>query len=338
MCCKRPCGLNPGIKDYIIDSIIKYNPASLKIISPYEHINALISVTYLDALADLQPHLFGPWRYHCKQYSISQRRFRLGCERLATGVLSNIADNPILPYNHSMKNDILSLIRNDLQQNIDEHTKDTAHRFFKEEVKFYGVKTALVGKLAKKYFEDIKNKTKGEIFALCEELLCSDYSEEAFIAFDWAYRLRSDYEPDDFKIFERWLEQYVNNWAKCDVLCNHTIGSFIEQYPHYIEYLKTWTQSENRWLRRASAVTLVLPARNGKFLDDIFEIASLLRQDKDDLVQKGYGWMLKEASKAHQSEVFSYIMNNKKEMPRTALRYAIEKMPQELRSKAMAKD
>jgi len=54
------------------------------------------------------------------------------------------------------------------------------------------------------------------------------------------------------------------------------------------------------------------------------------------LVQKGYGWLLKVASQAHQKEVFDWVMKNKKEMPRTALRYAIEKMPQDLRRNAMA--
>ncbi len=59
--------------------------------------------------------------------------------------------------------------------------------------------------------------------------------------------------------------------------------------------------------------------------------------DNDDLVQKGYGWMLKAASESHQKEVFDYVMKNKARMPRTALRYAIEKMPKDLKVKAMEK-
>ncbi len=51
-------------------------------------------------------------------------------------------------------------------------------------------------------------------FALCECLLKSDYTEDAFIAFDWAYRKRKEYEPNDFKMFEYWVDTYVNNWAK----------------------------------------------------------------------------------------------------------------------------
>jgi len=232
---------------------------------------------------------------------------------------------------------IIARIRKDLVLSVDEKTKSSYSRFFKEEVTCYGVKSALVGKIAKDYFNEIKTEDKKEVFVLCEELLRSDYNEEAFIAFEWAYLVRNKYSEDDFFTFEHWIENYVNNWAKCDTLCNHSVGSFIEKFPSYIANLKTWTASDNRWVRRAAAVTLILPGRKGNFLNDIFEISDRLLTDKDDLVQKGYGWMLKEASKSHQQEVFEYVMRNKKDMPRTALRYAIEKLPTDLRAKAMEK-
>jgi 3-methyladenine DNA glycosylase AlkD len=56
------------------------------------------------------------------------------------------------------------------------------------------------------------------------------------------------------------------------------------------------------------------------------------------MVQKGYGWLLKEASRKHQKEVFSYVLKNRKKMPRTALRHAIELMPKELKAEAMKRD
>ena len=236
-----------------------------------------------------------------------------------------------------MKTDTLAVIRQELNQQTDVKTKQTFQSFFKESVKAYGVKTAVVSIIARNHFQDVRLLEKREIFALCEEMLKSDYNEEAFIAFKWAHWLHDEYETKDFKTFERWLEKYVNNWAKCDTLCNHAVGAFIERYPEHIDDLKRWAKSDNRWLRRASAVTLIIPARQGKFLDDIFEIANILLQDKDDLVQKGYGWMLKEASRRHQQEVFDYVMRNKKTMPRTALRYAIEKMPEDVRRVAMRK-
>ena len=73
------------------------------------------------------------------------------------------------------------------------------------------------------------------------------------------------------------------------------------------------------------------------FLTDIVEIAERLLADPDDMVQKGYGWMLKAASQAHPAEIFDYLISRKDVMPRTAFRYALEKMPAEWRVKAMKK-
>ena len=234
-----------------------------------------------------------------------------------------------------MERDVLTAVRQELLQSIDEKTRESSKRFFKEEVKFHGVKSNLVKKIASKYFREIKDRDKNEIFSLCEDLLRAEYGEEAFIAFEWSYSLRRTYEPEDFLVFERWVAKYVDNWAKCDTLCNHTLGTFVEMYPEFIERLAVWARSENRWLRRASAVTLILSARKGQFLKEVFEISDILLEDGDDMVQKGYGWMLKEASKKHQAEIFDYVMRKKALMPRTALRYAIEKMPVEMRKRAM---
>ncbi|MBI4651410.1 DNA alkylation repair protein [Candidatus Desantisbacteria bacterium] len=235
-----------------------------------------------------------------------------------------------------MKN-IIDEIRKELKQNADEKTKKTGQNFFKEKIKLYGVKTAIVNEIGKRYFKNIKNKSKVEIFNLCEKLLQSGYLEEAFIAYNWAYYIHKYYTPDDFEIFEKWVNNYVSNWAECDTLSNHAIGSFILMFPEYVKKLKTWTKSVNRWVKRSSAVTLILPAKKGMFLDDIFSISDSLMTDADDLVQKGYGWMLKESSKQHQQKVFDYIIKHKKVMPRTALRYAIEKMPENLKKEAMKK-
>lgn len=232
-------------------------------------------------------------------------------------------------------NNILDEVRRELKQKSEPGNRKTGKTFFKEEIRLYGVKTATVTKIAKKYFKEISDQKKSEIFGLCEQLWQSVYLEESFIACNWAYAIRKDYEPNDFVIFEKWLHQYVTNWASCDTFCNHTIGTFIEMYPEYVSVLKRWAKSENRWVRRGSAVTLIIPARDGKFLKEVLEIADLLLTDDDDLVQKGYGWLLKAASESHQTEIFDYVMRKKEIMPRTALRYAIEKMPEELRSAAM---
>lgn len=233
--------------------------------------------------------------------------------------------------------DILSDVRRFLRENADEKARESGQRFFKEPVLMYGMKTSVALSIARQALVRLKGRPKGEIFALCEDLWRSGYMEESFIACTWAYSLRKQYRPDDFPMFERWVEQYVGNWASCDTLCNHSLGTFVAMYPEFIGELKAWTGSPNRWKKRAAAVTLIVPARKGLFLADIFAIAEKLLADSDDLVQKGYGWMLKAASQAHPAEVFDYLMSRKDVMPRTAFRYALEKMPAEWRARAMKK-
>ena len=72
-------------------------------------------------------------------------------------------------------------------------------------------------------------------------------------------------------------------------------------------------------------------------LNESFEIAKTLLESDDDMVQKGYGWLLKVQTKHHEDEVFKFVMKHKDITPRTALRYAIEKMPDEMKKKAMEK-
>lgn len=234
-------------------------------------------------------------------------------------------------------NNIIEKIRFDLRSNADEKTKRSGERFFREEVRLYGVKAAVTHKISKDIYKSIPETDKRKIFILCEELWKSGTMEESIIACLWSYYLNKQYEPGDFKVFQRWINTYVTNWATCDTLCNHSVGTLIEMYPDLLSGLKDWALSAKRWVKRASAVSLIIPARKGKFLSDIFEIADILHSDKDDMVQKGYGWMLKAASEVYQREVFEYVLSKKATMPRTALRYAIEKMPAELKIIAMAK-
>jgi 3-methyladenine DNA glycosylase AlkD len=232
---------------------------------------------------------------------------------------------------------IIKEIQHELKSKADEKTRISGERFFKEDVRLYGVKSAVVTRIGKECYKKIAEKNKEYIFSLCDKLWRSGYMEESFIACNWSFYIHKQYEPGDLKVFESWVDNYVTNWAACDTLCNHTVGTVIEMYPVKIADLKKWAKSTNRWKRRASAVSLIVPARKGLFLSDIFEIAGILLQDADDMVQKGYGWMLKSASQAYQKEVFDFVVRNKSLMPRTSLRYAIEKMPEELKVTAMAK-
>jgi 3-methyladenine DNA glycosylase AlkD len=236
-----------------------------------------------------------------------------------------------------MITETLKRLRHELTVNSDEKTRTGSKRFFKEDIQVYGVKSAVGKRITTHVWQEIKSWSKEDIFDLVEKMYQSGMCEEQWMAADIIYRSKHHYTQSDINQFETWIEKHISNWASCDTFCNHALGEMMVQFPEETARLKRWTKSENRWMRRAAAVSLIVPAKRGMFLPEVFELATLLLLDNDDMVQKGYGWLLKEASRMHQQEVFEFVVAHKAIMPRTALRYAIEKMPQDLRKHAMAK-
>lgn len=236
-------------------------------------------------------------------------------------------------------NKILLKIKKELVSHRDLEYKKGSKNFFKEPINPIGVRAGETRKIANKYYREVKSLSKVELFKICEELLKTGYFEMGLIGIAWSRKREREFEKKDFVTFERWLKRYIKNWAHCDDFCTHAFGALLFQYPKLLDKSKRWVKSKNRWERRAAAVTLIHHAmqKDKKFLKDMFWVADKMLLDEDDLVQKGYGWMLKVAADVWQKEVFKYVMKNKKEMPRTALRYAIEKMPKDLKQKAMSR-
>ena len=234
-------------------------------------------------------------------------------------------------------NPIIDDIRTRLQALGTEEVRLATRRFFKEDILTYGLKAPEVKRIAREAFRQIKGQPEPTVLGLCEELWRSGYLEEAGLACEWSFAVRGRFNPDDFATFERWVSRYVNNWASCDTLCNHTVGAFLDAFPLYLPELSRWAVSPNRWMRRAAAVSLIVPAREGRCLEEVFQIADILLVDRDDMVLKGYGWMLKAAAGPHLDEVFAWVMDRRARMPRTSLRYAIEKMPPDMKTRAMSR-
>ena len=229
-------------------------------------------------------------------------------------------------------------IKREIKKVDNPENKLNYQRFYKEKLDDpWRIKTAVMRILANTCFKDIKHLSKREILDLCDDLLESKMDYGFFIAIHWASKLQKDYTKSDFPRFERWLKNHVDEWGSCDYLCCWPLGNLVKQYPDLAPRVIKWTKSKNLWVRRASAISLIVPVRNGLLLDEIFKTSDILLMDKEDLVQKGYGWTLKEAANNFPNEVFKYVMKNKNKMPRTALRYAIEKYPQKKRKLAMAK-
>ncbi|MFH1258092.1 MAG: DNA alkylation repair protein [Candidatus Micrarchaeota archaeon] len=233
----------------------------------------------------------------------NSRRFRMGNEKL------------------------VSEIRRELRRHATEKQRKGAFYYFKEKIKPIGAKLPEVGRIAKefdrKHYADLGLVS---LLNLCSELQKGGWFEEQIIAGYLADFHRKEFTQETFGIFEGWVDDHVDNWANCDNLCNHAVAACVEKYPALLDELKKWTSSENRWKRRAAAVTLILPARHGKFLKEVLEIAERNIYDKDDMVQKGTGWLLREAAKKHEDEVFAFLLKHK-DAGRTLLRYAVERFP-----------
>jgi 3-methyladenine DNA glycosylase AlkD len=147
--------------------------------------------------------------------------------------------------------------------------------------------------------------------------------------------MRKFLEPQHFSILEQWVKTHLTDWGSVDDYCTHTMGFFLYKYPRFASKVKTWIESKNPWIRRAVAVTFIYGLRRGTFKDQALDVASALLSDEHKYVRWGYGWMLKEGSKHFLRDIYEFVMRNKAVMPRPALRYAIEKMPDKYKAKAM---
>ncbi|MFX0125057.1 MAG: DNA alkylation repair protein [Candidatus Hodarchaeota archaeon] len=221
------------------------------------------------------------------------------------------------------------LIYESIHNTIDEHG-----------YKRLGIRVPAVRKVASPYWKELRGegiKNVDAVFKVCELFYSKKITELRLIANDWSFKVKRQFKPRHFGILEYWIKTYVTSWGSCDSFCTRTMGYFLLQYPDFIPQVKKWTGSSNPWVRRAAAVSFIYALRREKYLQDCFEVANTLFNDPDIYVLKGYGWMLKEASNKFRDEVFEYVLANKSTMPRVSLRYSIEKMPKEMRKKAMEK-
>jgi 3-methyladenine DNA glycosylase AlkD len=233
--------------------------------------------------------------------------------------------------------ELVATIRREFEKAADAKYRESIKRFFKEEIDVYGVRTAEARRISNDYFKQVKHLPKREVLEICELLHQGTKYEEHGIAFSWAGKLSRKFEPADFRVLEAWLKKYVSNWAACDTFCGGAVGEFLLRFPQFLPEVQKWAGSKSRWLRRASAVALILAAKEEKYLPEAYRTADILLEDEDDMVQKGYGWLLKEIANKRPQEVLDFVMKRKARMPRTALRYAIEKMPPAWKKQAMAK-
>ncbi|KZN62446.1 hypothetical protein N473_19525 [Pseudoalteromonas luteoviolacea CPMOR-1] len=218
------------------------------------------------------------------------------------------------------------------------HIKDAAHQALaKLGYPEQKIKTAQARQISVTLYRALPDHHIDTVFEHCEQLLESREWMISLIAFDWAFRVKKQYTPSTFEVFERWLFEYVADWYDCDDFCTHAFGELIVQYPQLIDKTHAWAKHDNFAVRRAVAVILIYPLNKGKYPQSApLNAADLLFNDEHDLVQKGYGWLLKVFSKTSPNEVFDYLKTHHKEMPRVAFRYALEKLDKQAKAELMS--
>ncbi|MFW6160251.1 MAG: DNA alkylation repair protein [Acidobacteriota bacterium] len=140
-------------------------------------------------------------------------------------------------------------------------------RYFKETVKSYGVSAREVRQVAAEIYKDKKNKWKeNEILRFCELLLKDPHVEIKSMAGVLMAHFSSELSPGAFFRIRSWLEaDLCDNWAAVDTLCPNTMGLLLKKHPELLLKIKEWAFSPNRWVRRASLVSFIKPAKDKNY-------------------------------------------------------------------------
>jgi 3-methyladenine DNA glycosylase AlkD len=214
------------------------------------------------------------------------------------------------------------------------HTEEV-QRFFKHEVKSRGWYTAEMRKVAKRFSRTILAE-QGLPFLLqvADQLFQGEILEEKVFAVMLLEDLTDEFGPREFKLFEHWLDR-VTTWADHDGLLHYLIGPMVAADDRYLQRPPLWAKKRSRWHQRAAAVSLIRSTRQHKNFEHVQKITEILLPSDDDRVQKGLGWLLREAAKANREQTLAYLMAIRERTPRLVLRTACETLPAEMREKVL---
>lgn len=222
--------------------------------------------------------------------------------------------------------ELLSEIRTRLAARIDPDYREGAARFFQPEVRLHDVRQKDLVPIEQFVYREIRSWPVAQRNRLCNELWKAGTLEEGAMVCHVYRRFSRQCTGCEFKLFERWIDRYVHNWAHGDGVSSWLVAACLANELALIEELPVWTESSNRWKRRAAAVSLLQEAKRGTNTRAILDIASRLVRDADDMVQKGAGWLLKETYPKQPREVIAFLTSQRPGIPRLVLRYAAEKM------------
>ena len=227
----------------------------------------------------------------------------------------------------------LAQLRTELKQNSSRQRALICQRFFKTKKGEYGEGDVFLGltvPLQRKIAKNYQNLPLTDLV----KLLHSKIHEERFTALVLMVNLYQKGDSDTkTKIYQAYLSntRWINNWDLVDTSTPQIVGDYLYNNKD-IKVLEHLAKSKLLWDRRIAMLATLSFIRHDDF-KPVIKISKLLLNDQHDLIHKAVGWMLREAGKRNLKVLKDFLDENASNMPRTALRYSIEKLPRGQRDK-----
>jgi 3-methyladenine DNA glycosylase AlkD len=230
-------------------------------------------------------------------------------------------------------------VKKSLMEFADPNKAKILQRFFKTGKGQYGEGDIFLGVSVPNTRKVAKNAPKGLSLTNIRSLLESKIHEERLAAL---LILVDKFEKADENnkniIYKFYLAnaKNVNNWDLVDLSAPKIVGEYLLKNKDR-KILYKFARSINLWEKRISIISTFAFIRKKEF-DDTLSISKILINDSHDLIHKAVGWMLREVGKRNQKILKKFLRENYSEIPRTTLRYAIERFPEDLRKKWLLGD
>lgn len=221
-------------------------------------------------------------------------------------------------------------IRKILRNLANPETAEHSQRFFKTGAGEYGEGDQFLGIRVPVLRQQVKTFQEATLEDIQQLLVSSFHEERLFALLLLVYKFAKGNEEEKSAIYHMYLNntQYINNWDLVDSSAYQIVGVFLEDKDRQVLY--QLVQSDSLWERRIAIMATLHFIRNHQF-DDTLNLAKQLINDQEDLIHKAVGWMLREIGKRDITVERAFLQSHYKKMPRTMLRYAIEKFPEQER-------
>ncbi|MBU1700281.1 MAG: DNA alkylation repair protein [Candidatus Eisenbacteria bacterium] len=223
-----------------------------------------------------------------------------------------------------------------LNSKADKKKAESYQRYFKEPVLFFGLGNEQSTQLRKDLIDSVKDCwTIKDAVSFCNEMVKDPHMESRGIGFQVVAHFAPKAAPGLVKDIKRWLERSADNWALVDNLAPSVLAPLIDAHPDLIPEVISWTESSVQWVRRGATVAFVPLVKQKKYVPAAYKIATRLFDDKEDLMHKAVGWLLRETGKSDMEELMTFLLKHGPKIPRTSVRYAIERFPKDERKRLL---